>query len=261
MNQYTIDKESKIGIISKSFITNQIMTIIKYNSYNNITIRFEDGTVIDNVQYNNFIRGNIDNPCYPTIYNRGYRGIGEYKCRKNNKDSIEYIKWRSMFERCYSLKYHKVEESYKNCEVSKKWYNFQNFAKWYNENLWNKDIKLCLDKDILSKNNKIYVPKHCVLVPQDINNLFTKSNKTRGKLPIGINVNPRNPNLYVSQISIKNSKKFLGHFSNVQDAFDAYKHAKESYIKQVANEYKSKYPNFPERLYQALINYEVEITD
>ena len=39
------------------------------------------------------------------------------------------------------------------------------------------------------------------------------------------------------------------------------KQFKESYIKQVADEYKQKYPNFPDKLYNAMYNYEVEITD
>ena len=40
-----------------------------------------------------------------------------------------------------------------------------------------------------------------------------------------------------------------------------YKKFKESYIKQVADDYANKYPNFPDKLYNAMYNYEVEITD
>ena len=40
-----------------------------------------------------------------------------------------------------------------------------------------------------------------------------------------------------------------------------YKKAKEQYIKQVADEYKAEYPEFPQKLYDAMYAYEVEITD
>ena len=40
-----------------------------------------------------------------------------------------------------------------------------------------------------------------------------------------------------------------------------YKQAKEQYIKEVADEYKSKYPQFPQKLYEAMHNYKIEIDD
>jgi hypothetical protein len=45
---------------------------------------------------------------------------------------------------------------------------------------------MCLDKDILHKGNKIYSPEYCIFVTQDINKLFIKCNKSRGKHPIGV---------------------------------------------------------------------------
>ena len=36
---------------------------------------------------------------------------------------------------------------------------------------------------------------------------------------------------------------------------------KENYIKEVADEYKSKYPNFPIKLYEAMYKWEVSIND
>ena len=46
--------------------------------------------------------------------------------------------------------------------------------------------------------------------------------------------------------------------SRTEEAFQAYKQAKEQYIKEVAEEYKDK---IPYRLYEAMMNYEVEIDD
>lgn len=52
--------------------------------------------------------------------------------------------------------------------------------------------------------------------------------------------------------------KHLGYFYSVEEAFNVYKEFKENYIKQVANYYKDKIPT---KLYDALYNYKVEITD
>ena len=56
----------------------------------------------------------------------------------------------------------------------------------------------------------------------------------------------------------KSIHRNLGYFETPKEAFQAYKVAKENYIKQVADEYKDK---IPYRLYEAMYNYEVEITD
>jgi 23S rRNA-/tRNA-specific pseudouridylate synthase len=49
--------------------------------------------------------------------------------------------------------------------------------------------------------------------------------------------------------------------NDILTAFSWYKESKEQYIKEVADSYKAKYPNFPQKLYDALYSYEVEITD
>ena len=49
--------------------------------------------------------------------------------------------------------------------------------------------------------------------------------------------------------------------NDILTAFNWYKESKEQYIKEVADSYKVKYLNFSQKLYDALYNYEVEITD
>jgi hypothetical protein len=53
---------------------------------------------------------------------------------------------------------------------------------------------------------------------------------------------------------------YIGFYKNEEDAFLAYKKAKELYIKDVAQEYFNK-GEIDKRVYDALINYKVEITD
>ena len=121
--------------------------------------------------------------------------------------------------------------------------------------------KTCLDKDILFKHNKIYSPDTCVFVPQTINNLFTKTNKKRGEYPIGVSYYKRYDNYTASMSVMENGikkHKTLGYFNTPEDAFQKYKLEKEKYIKDIAEKYKDKISN---AVYNALINYNVEITD
>ena len=46
--------------------------------------------------------------------------------------------------------------------------------------------RMCLDKDVIIKGNKIYSPETCCLVSPQINSLFTKRQNYRGNLPIGV---------------------------------------------------------------------------
>jgi len=63
---------------------------------------------------------------------------------------------------------------------------------------------------------------------------------------------------YEANIKINGIKKCIGRFNTIEEAFYAYKKAKENYIKETANKYKDV---IDIRVYNALMNYEVEITD
>ena len=121
------------------------------------------------------------------------------------------------------------------------------------------------EENAINKGNKIYSPENCIFVTKPINSLFTKCNSTRGSLPIGVNKKSGREDLYVEvSMGLKDGKRnrfYQGKFKTANEAFSCYKSVKESYIKQVADEYKQKYPNFPQKLYDAMYSYQVEITD
>ena len=56
----------------------------------------------------------------------------------------------------------------------------------------------------------------------------------------------------------KGSPEWLGSFNTEIEAFNAYKVAKETFVKEQANKFKSQ---IDERAYNALMNYQVVITD
>lgn len=185
-----------------------------------------------------------------TVYGVGYIGEGKYKITINTQRTKVSNAWKNMIQRCY--KGSETHPSYKDVLVCEEWHNFQNFAKWFEENHideWH------LEKDILKKGNKIYSPENCCFVPPEINYLFIKCTRKRGEYPIGISlVHDR------FQVTLRKNKKTinLGRFDTTEEAFYVYKVAKEDYIKEMAEIWK---PLIETRVYEALYNYQVEITD
>ena len=238
-----------------------LMRIVEYNNANDIIIEFQDEyKVRKSAIYSDFKKGNIKNPYDKSVYNIGYIAEGKY----NKKDYPHiYNKWRNMLMRCYEPYCINKELTYIDCIVCKDWHNFQNFSSWWEKNMYECNNEcMDLDKDILVKGNKIYSPETCVIVPRRINLLFTKSDKTRGKYPIGVHWHKAN-NKFMTKCNVldkKNNNKriHLGYYDTAEEAFAIYKQFKENYIKQVADEYKDL---IPIKLYEALYKYEVEIDD
>lgn len=232
------------------------MKIIEFFSTRNCTIQFENGVVFKNMQYGNVKLGNIKNPYHPTNYNIGYIGVGNFTTCINNIDTVHYVKWNGLLNRCYNEKNLKRNPTYKDCIVDEHWHNFQNFAKWHEENYDPKTMQgWALDKDILIKNNKIYSPETCCFVPTEINCLFTKTNAKRGQYPIGVF---KNWNRFGAQMLKYGNKVYLGTFDTPEEAFQVYKEAKEKYIKEVADKWKDL---IDPRVYEAMYNYKVEVND
>ena len=259
--------DTKIDRIGEENYNNEgtLMRIVGYKNANDILIEFQDEYKVKvYTTYKSFKNGNIKNPYHKSVFNIGYLGQGKYKMSEKGKHTKAYKVWTSMLERCYDPYYLNKEPTYIDCYVCKEWHNFQNFCKWWEENVYNcNNERMCLDKDILCKGNKIYSPENCIIVPQRINNLFTKSNATRGKYPIGVSwdkrINKFSANCGIYDKNENKSKvKRLGYYNSVEETFEVYKNFKEDYIKQVADEY---YNIIPRELWKAMYEYEVEIDD
>ena len=228
--------------------------IIYYNNKNDVAIKFLDKhQYILRTDYYSCKNGNVRNPYDKTVYNIGYKGQTTVK-NEYGDIKLSYKIWYHMLKRCYDINFHKKEPTYTNCTVCDEWLCYANFEKWFNENYYElTNEKVCLDKDILFKHNKIYSPQTCCFVPQKINTMFTKSDASRGDLPIGVTQKNKGCGYQVVV-----SKFYLGTFNTIKEAFEVYKNYKENLIKKKANEYKDK---IPKKLYDAMYNYKVEITD
>lgn len=261
-------KDERIGEIRENNF-GTLMKIVQYNNANDIVVEFQDDYKIQvHSNYNSFKKKEVSNPYDRTVHGIGYLGVGKY----NKKDySKIYMAWEHLLKRCYDAYFINYKRlTYKDCTVCSEWHNYQNFAKWYEENYYecNNEI-MCLDKDILYKNNKVYSPETCIFVPNRINVLFTKSDAKRGEYPIGVHYRFKKVEQYeyhylevACSILIENKKKQKTlktlPLNRPFQAFTIYKNFKENYIKQVADEYKDLIPS---KLYDALYSYEVEIND
>lgn len=252
------DANDKITRINECNVNNcgSKMKIIMYINYKNVIVKF-DNNYITKCTYQSFRCGNVANPYDKTLCGIGYIGEGQYKTKINDKFSKQYITWDSMILRCYYNKYLDRRENYIDSIVIEKWHNFQNFAKWYDENFYKiNNETMCLDKDILIKGNNIYSPETCIFVPQNINLLFLKSDKSRGDYPIGVTYLDGD---YMARCQNNDgTREYLGRYSTPEKAFEVYKKYKEKIIKDIADKYK-KY--IPQKLYDAMYVYKVEITD
>ena len=237
----------------------EAMLLTRYRNNKDCDVIFvNNGYKTESVQYGCIIRGKVKNLMAPSVYGVGYMGVGDYRSRENNRYTHCYNTWTNMLKRAYDPKYHESHPTYLDCEVCQEWHNYQVFAEWYYENYYEiPGCLMCLDKDILNKGNKIYSPQNCAFVPQSINLLFVKSDGIRGELPIGVSYHRRN-GIYTAQIYINNAKRHLGCFSTPEQAFMAYKTAKEAEIQRQADLYMD---YIPEEIYEAMLDYEVEIDD
>ena len=247
-------------ILGKNFSTNTSddCVVIGYNGTYDVTVQFCTYPCIVSCRLGNLRRGEVKNPMFPSFYGKGYIGVGKYSF----KEKVYSRLWNKVLLRAYCEKNLTEHTTYEDVEVCEDWYNFQNFAAWCEtQKFFNaKDEKgnsYHLDKDILVKGNKIYSPDTCCFVPQYVNKLLSKRDKMRGECLVGVTYSGKYGR-YIAGISIFGKHRHIGSFDTEIEAFQAYKQAKEKHIKEVANLWKDR---IDERVYQALLNYEVHIDD
>lgn len=249
-------KNEKI-LAGDRFKTNEggTVVVVSVNGCYDITIEHEDEHRHScRVVASQLRDGRIKNPYRPRVHGVGFIGSGAHKASENGKDTHAYTAWTKMIERAYCPKKQKENQSYIGCSVAKEWHNFQNFCDWYNSQPF-KGKGYQLDKDILVKGNKEYGPAACRFVPEPINKMLNINKGRRSALPVGVtSVGGK----YTVKLSKSGSIKCIGTFNTVDEAFSAYKHAREEYIREIAEKYKNCITN---DIYDALMRYKVGIDD
>ena len=232
--------------------------IVHYNTYYDITILFDSG-YIKSATMKEVKRNAIKDKLSPSVYGVGIVGI-RYNTKIDGKHTTEYGTWKNMLRRCYSEKGRHKFQSYDDCTVSENFKKYSYFYEWVNKQVGFNTVDdmgniFQLDKDLLSKGNKIYSETTCVFLPLEINIALAIKDGKHKKFHVGVR---KNRNKYEVICCINSKSTYLGLFNTELEAFNAYKQAKENYLKQLAEKWKDQ---IDERAYNALMNYQVEITD
>ena len=235
--------------------------ILKYNDAHNVEIQFLNTGFETVVKLGHIRNGEIKDPYSPSVYGVGILGA-KYPPTINGVKTKEYALWHSMLQRCYSGSFKKHRPTYECCEVSDNFKSYEYFYEWCQNQISFDDDgngnPFHLDKDLLTKGNKVYSEDSCIFIPKEINLLLTKSTASRGKHLIGVCWSKTNK-AFVAQVSKnKGASEHLGLFKTETEAFKAYKQAKEVFVKEQAEKWKSQ---IDDRAYEALMNYTVNITD
>ena len=231
--------------------------ILKYNDKKNVEIQFLKTGFEAVVQLGNIKSGNVKDPRSPSVRGVGIVGT-KYPITINGVKTKEYAFWHSMLTRCYNDTYKKQRPTYEVCKVSDKFKSYEYFYEWCNEQVGFCNQDWQLDKDLLVKGNKVYSEDSCVFIPREINQILVKSTASRGEHLIGVCWS-ETANAFKAQVNKnKGGSEHLGYFKTEIEAFNTYKDAKESFVKEQAEKWKGK---IDPRAYKALMNYQVEITD
>ncbi len=231
--------------------------ILKYNDSYNVEIQFLNTGFKMVAQLGNIRNGNVKDPHSPSVYSIGIVGT-KYPSTINGVLTKEYTLWCSMLKRCYSDGFKKQRPTYEGCEVSSKFKSYEYFYEWCHKQIGFGVDGFEIDKDLLVKGNKVYSETTCVFLPQEINTLLIKSTASRGEHLIGVYWHNASKSFVARVAKNKGKQEHLGYFKTEIEAFNAYKKAKESFIKEQAEKFKSQ---IDDRAYNALMNYTVNIDD
>lgn len=143
--------------LSRKPKTGQVYTSVRFGKFEILKrygvkcdIKFEDGTIIENLNYDAARRGKVRNPNFKYLKGIGFLGVGEYTTHIHRKAGDC---WRRIIN----------SVSKKEVKICEDWENFQNFAKWYFSNRPKDENSYILDFKSEEKNynpeNSIFITK------------------------------------------------------------------------------------------------------
>jgi len=186
-------------------------------------------------------------------------GVGindrKYPMKIQGKRLKESDLWNDLLKRCYSHSVQRNHPTYLGCSASENFKSYSYFYEWCQNQIGFGQENYHLDKDLLFKGNKLYSEDTCLFLPSSLNLLLLTSKKRRGLLPLGVSLQG---NRFKSDCRTEAPNSHIGYFDTPEEAFQAYKQAKENYVKTQAEKWKAL---IDPRAYAALMAYEVSIAD
>lgn len=234
-------------------------TIIKHERSDKVEIQFENTGGINTATLYHIKRGSVTDLLAKTSYGVGYIGYGY---NRNCEVSRNLLKiWSGVLQRSFDPLWKDRYEWYRNTTCAEEFLCASDFINWAKSQVGFNSVdefgkKFAIDKDLLGKGRDLYSPETCAFIPREINNLLISVKKEDSCLPIGVTA--VRDGKYRARISINNKEVYLGIFNTPEEAFIAYKFAKESHIKDVAEKWRGE---VDERVYEILLKYKVENID
>ena len=246
----------KLEYEGKVYPTNRCgdVVVVEYIASNRVLIRFLNTNNERFVGISELKKGEVrDNDTY-----FGFMDIPN-ELRRGIPHPREYIIWNGIRQRCYNENARHLNPTYKDVTMSDNFLIYSYFKDWCNKQIGFDQEGWELDKDILNKGNKIYSEDTCCFVPREINTLILKADRIRGKYPIGVyHDTSKCQKRFSARVSKNGKHKRFGSYLTPEEAFYVYKREKELHIKEIANKWKD---HIDPRVYEALMNWTIEITD
>lgn len=225
--------------IGKEFTTNEGYKAIVIDGGSKLrycTIQIEDW--VKEVIFSSIEKGAIKYPYHPSVYGVGYLGEGKYSNKTHKKI---YKVWQSLLTRCYCPKYQQKKPTYIGVVVCKEWHNLQTFGKWMDNYYPTDGSKYELDKDLKSGDAKIYSPLTAMFIPQHLNVFMatTYSSNTSGHTGVCWD---KESGKWIAGIFIDSRRKHLGFFTDIKEASEVYKQARDRQVKRWQRFYSFDYP-------------------
>lgn len=223
-------------------------TLVSVDNLKNIGVVFDNYP--DNILYTRkslILEGFVKNHYKPSLHGVGYIGVGKFSAKSN---SPQHNVWSKMIARCYDKTVREFNRyGGRGVYVHKDWHNFQIFHDWFDKNYVE---GYQLDKDLKNPDNLVYSPDTCIFIPSPVNKILISNNKFRSEFGVGVHIRPNGK--FQASYGCFSKTKTIGTFNSAEEAFSAYKEAKESHIKVVADLYKDV---LPVEAYHTLMNWEV----
>lgn len=256
VHKRTLDaKEKYEGAVFKTNNYGDV-EVTEYIDSHNITVKFLNTGAIKNTTASTLTTGILKDSEVHDTHKCGVMDIPKSVGRGGRCDPL-YKKWNGMMQRCYNPKNKINNPSYEACTSSETFRHFSKFKSWYYSQIGCEQEGWHLDKDILIKGNKVYSEDTCCIVPPEINVALTNNKSVRGSFPQGVIYNSTKTR-YRARIQRGDTWESLGTYDTPEEAFYAYKPVKEAHIKSLAEKWKG---NVDPRVYEALMNWIIEITD
>jgi len=140
-------------------------------------VRFIDTGFVTNVQLSNIPANKVKDQRLPSVYGVGFLDGIKLPPRGRTTTRRLYDLWANMLKRCYCVAALKIDPSYVDVNVDKRWHSFRQFintitlVEGYQE--WEDGVDVHLDKDVAG--TRTY-GTHCIFLPAN-ENLTLAANK------------------------------------------------------------------------------------